>query len=74
MGIFAHSSRKTTDEVSHCKRDPTVQQQSLFQFIPKVFCVVKVRALCKPAKFFLTKDIQPCLSKFGSTELSKIVN
>ncbi|MCI4393571.1 hypothetical protein PGIGA_G00158990 [Pangasianodon gigas] len=32
-----------------------------WEFIPKVFDEVEVRALCGPVKFFHTKLIQPCL-------------
>jgi hypothetical protein len=35
--------------------------QSTFQFIPKVFEWVEVRALCKPVKFFHTDLEKPFL-------------
>ena len=35
--------------------------QSAFQFIPKVFNVVVVRALCRPVKFFHTDLTKPFL-------------
>lgn len=38
------------------------QPGSAFQFIPKVFCQVEVRTLCRSVKFFLTRLAHPCLS------------
>ena len=38
-----------------------VCSQSAFQFIPKVFDGVEVRALCKPVKFFHTDLDKPFL-------------
>ena len=35
--------------------------QSAFHFLPKVFDVVEVRALCKPVKFFHTDLDKPFL-------------
>ena len=39
----------------------SIQPQSAFQFIPKVFEGVEVRALCRPVKFFHTDLDKPYL-------------
>jgi hypothetical protein len=47
-------SNKSISEVGHWCWAIRTGLQSAFQFIPKVFDVVEVRALCRPVKFFHT--------------------
>jgi hypothetical protein len=47
--------------------------QSAFQFIPKVFDGVEVRALCRPVKFFHTNLNQSFLYGFVERAFPKLL-
>ena len=52
-------SRKSISEVGHGCRAIRPGSQSTFQFMPKVFDGVEVKALCRPVKFFHTDLNKP---------------
>ena len=82
-------SHRSINEVRHWSWAIRLSSQSAFQFIPKVFDEVEVRALCRPFKFstpilgnHFCKDrtlctgklsCWNCFHKVGSTELCRIL-
>jgi hypothetical protein len=54
-------SHKRISKVGHRCWVIRPDSQSVFQFIPKVFDVVEVRAMCRSVKFFHTEFDKPFL-------------